>query len=146
MTTLPEPNLRWTDHYVKYGMAVVPDPAKRWRVDLAKASWRRADEPLLEGCPCPACEHGYSRAYLHYLLKAFEIIQRVLAKLIFRGHAKQALFPAWVIDHIGCNFGAGQGIHQEGAHGVTTVIQAQRVRGHSITMSIFGIPKDIYFV
>ena len=34
--------------------------------------WRDADEPLLEGCPCPACAHGYSRAYLHYLLKARE--------------------------------------------------------------------------
>src|ERR671916_913946 len=56
----------------RHGMAVVPDPAKRWRVDLAKARWRTADEPLLEGCPCPACEPGYSRAYLHYLLKARE--------------------------------------------------------------------------
>ena len=31
-----------------------------------------ADEPLLEGCPCPACGEGYSRAYLHYLLRAKE--------------------------------------------------------------------------
>jgi queuine tRNA-ribosyltransferase len=53
-------------------MAVVPDPEHRWRVDLAKARWREADEPLLEGCPCPACAHGHSRAYLHYLLKARE--------------------------------------------------------------------------
>ena len=52
----------------RHGMAIVPDPAKRWRVDLAKARWREADEPLLEGCPCPACAEGYSRAYLHYLL------------------------------------------------------------------------------
>ena len=51
----------------RHGMAVVPDPAARWRVDLAKGRWRDADEPLLEGCPCPACAHGYSRAYLHYL-------------------------------------------------------------------------------
>jgi queuine tRNA-ribosyltransferase len=56
----------------RHGMAVVPDPEHRWRVDLAKARWREADEPLLEGCPCPACAHGYSRAYLHYLLKAKE--------------------------------------------------------------------------
>jgi queuine tRNA-ribosyltransferase len=56
----------------RHGMAVVPDPAKRWRVDLAKGRWRTADEPLLDGCPCPACAHGYSRAYLHYLLKAHE--------------------------------------------------------------------------
>ena len=44
----------------------------RWRVDLAKGRYREADEPILEGCPCPACERGYSRAYLHYLLKAHE--------------------------------------------------------------------------
>jgi queuine tRNA-ribosyltransferase len=56
----------------RHGMALVPDPQRRWRVDLAKARWREADEPLLDGCPCPACAHGYSRAYLHYLLRAHE--------------------------------------------------------------------------
>ena len=56
----------------RHGMALVPDPEKRWRVDMAKARWREADEPLLEGCPCPACAEGYSRAYLHYLFRAKE--------------------------------------------------------------------------
>ena len=56
----------------RHGMAVVPDPAGRWRVDLAKGRFREADEPILEGCPCPACAHGYTRAYLHYLLRARE--------------------------------------------------------------------------
>ena len=63
----------------RHGMAVVPDPAGRWRVDLAKGRFRTADEPVLDGCPCPACAHGYSRAYLHYLLKAREqTAQRLL--------------------------------------------------------------------
>jgi queuine tRNA-ribosyltransferase len=63
----------------RHGMAVVPDPAARWRVDLAKGRYRTSDAPLLEGCPCPACAHGYSRAYLHYLLKAREqTAQRLL--------------------------------------------------------------------
>ena len=63
----------------RHGMAVVPDPERRWRVDLAKGRYRTADEPLLDGCPCPACAHGYSRAYLHYLLKAREqTAQRLL--------------------------------------------------------------------
>jgi queuine tRNA-ribosyltransferase len=75
-------------------MAVVPDPGVRWRVDLAKGRYREADEPILEGCPCPACSRGYSRAYLHYLLKAREstasrlltihnlaYIQRLMAEL-----------------------------------------------------------------
>jgi queuine tRNA-ribosyltransferase len=63
----------------RHGMAVAPDPEARWRVDLAKGRYRTADEPLLDGCPCPACAHGYSRAYLHYLLKAREqTAQRLL--------------------------------------------------------------------
>jgi queuine tRNA-ribosyltransferase len=63
----------------RHGMALVPDPDRRWRVDLAKGRYRGADEPLLEGCPCPACAHGYSRAYVHYLLKAQEqTAQRLL--------------------------------------------------------------------
>jgi queuine tRNA-ribosyltransferase len=56
----------------RHGMAVVPDPSKRWRMDLAKGRFRNADEPLLEGCPCPTCAQGYSRAYVHYLLRARE--------------------------------------------------------------------------
>ena len=63
----------------RHGMAVVPDPQRRWRVDLYKSRWKTADEPLLEGCPCPACANGYSRAYLHYLLHARETtVQRLL--------------------------------------------------------------------
>jgi queuine tRNA-ribosyltransferase len=63
----------------RHGMAIVPDPGARWRVDLAKGRFRTVDEPLLEGCPCPACAHGYSRAYLHYLLRAHEsTAQRLL--------------------------------------------------------------------
>jgi queuine tRNA-ribosyltransferase len=56
----------------RHGMAVIPDPDARWRVDLAKGRVRDTDEPILDGCPCPACARGYSRAYLHYLLKARE--------------------------------------------------------------------------
>jgi queuine tRNA-ribosyltransferase len=63
----------------RHGMAVVPEPAGRWRLDLAKGRFRGADEPILDGCPCPACAHGYTRAYLHYLLKAREqTAQRLL--------------------------------------------------------------------
>jgi queuine tRNA-ribosyltransferase len=56
----------------RHGMAVVPDPEKRWRLDLGKARWRHDKTPLMEGCPCPACEAGYTRGYLHYLVKARE--------------------------------------------------------------------------
>jgi queuine tRNA-ribosyltransferase len=57
----------------RHGVALVPDPAGRWRVDLVKARWRRSREPILEGCPCPACSAGFSRGYLHYLLRAHEL-------------------------------------------------------------------------
>ena len=32
-----------------------PTPRRRWRVDLAKVGWRDLAEPILDGCPCPAC-------------------------------------------------------------------------------------------
>jgi queuine tRNA-ribosyltransferase len=54
-------------------MAIVPDPAHRWRVDLTKGRWKHAREPIMDDCPCPACAGGYSRAYLHYLFGAREL-------------------------------------------------------------------------
>jgi queuine tRNA-ribosyltransferase len=57
----------------RHGVALVPEPEQRWRVDLFKGSWSRSGDPILAGCPCPACAGGYSRAYLHYLLRAYEL-------------------------------------------------------------------------
>jgi queuine tRNA-ribosyltransferase len=57
----------------RHGVALVPDPDGRWRVDLYKGRWRRSPDPILDGCPCPACSAGFSRAYLHYLLRAHEL-------------------------------------------------------------------------
>jgi len=57
----------------RHGVALIPDPASRWRLDLVKGRWREAAEPILDGCPCPACSGGFSRAYLHYLLRAGEL-------------------------------------------------------------------------
>ena len=57
----------------RHGVALVPDPLTRWRLDLVKGRCREADEPILEGCRCPACSAGYSRGYLHYLLRAGEL-------------------------------------------------------------------------
>jgi queuine tRNA-ribosyltransferase len=57
----------------RHGVALIPDPDRRWRVDLVKGSWRESDEPILDGCPCPACAAGFTRAYLHYLLRAGEL-------------------------------------------------------------------------
>jgi queuine tRNA-ribosyltransferase len=57
----------------RHGVALVPQPEARWRVDLVKARWRGSHEPILDGCPCPACSQGFTRAYLHYLLRAGEL-------------------------------------------------------------------------
>jgi queuine tRNA-ribosyltransferase len=57
----------------RHGVALVPDPASRWRLDLVKSRHRSSAEPILEGCDCPACAGGFTRAYLHYLLRAGEL-------------------------------------------------------------------------
>jgi len=57
----------------RHGVALVPDPEGRWRVDLVKGRWRDSHEPILDGCPCPACSGGFTRGYLHYLLRAGEL-------------------------------------------------------------------------
>jgi queuine tRNA-ribosyltransferase len=57
----------------RHGVAVVPSPERRWRLDLMKSPYRRDPSPILEGCPCPACAAGFSRAYLHHLLRAGEL-------------------------------------------------------------------------
>jgi queuine tRNA-ribosyltransferase len=54
-------------------MALVPEPEARWRVDLTAARWRDADEPILDGCPCPTCTAGHTRGYLRYLARAGEL-------------------------------------------------------------------------
>jgi queuine tRNA-ribosyltransferase len=57
----------------RHGVALVPNPGGRWRLDLQKRRWREADEPILDGCGCPTCRGGFTRAYLHYLLRAGEL-------------------------------------------------------------------------
>ncbi len=53
----------------RHGVALVAEPEARWRVALDRPPWRESDEPLLPGCPCPACSTGLSRAYLHHLAR-----------------------------------------------------------------------------
>ena len=65
----------------RHGMALVPEPEHRWRVDLTKMRYRESDEPLMEGCPCPACAHGFTRGYLRYLARARELTSMRLLTL-----------------------------------------------------------------
>jgi queuine tRNA-ribosyltransferase len=57
----------------RHGVALVPDPGNRWRLEVDRPRWRGSEEPLLDGCPCPACATGLSRAYLHYLSRGREL-------------------------------------------------------------------------
>jgi queuine tRNA-ribosyltransferase len=57
----------------RHGVALVPDPDKRWRVDLTAGRFKDSDDPIYEGCPCPTCEHGYTRGYLRYLVNNREL-------------------------------------------------------------------------
>ena len=46
-------------------------------VNLRNQRFKTDSEPLMEDCPCPACRN-YSRAYLHHLVKAGEILASML--------------------------------------------------------------------
>jgi queuine tRNA-ribosyltransferase len=56
----------------RHGTALVPDPANRWRLQVDRPAFRDDEAPLVEGCSCPACAGGLSRAYLHHLARCGE--------------------------------------------------------------------------
>jgi len=56
----------------RHGVALVPDPARRFRIDLRKSGREGNRAPLVEGCPCPACRN-HDRDYLSYLSRAEEL-------------------------------------------------------------------------
>jgi queuine tRNA-ribosyltransferase len=57
----------------RHGVAIVPDPENRWRVDLTAGRFKDSQEPIFEGCPCPACATGVTRGYLRYLVHNKEL-------------------------------------------------------------------------
>jgi queuine tRNA-ribosyltransferase len=56
----------------RHGVALVPDPDNRFRLDLRKSGHEGNRDPIAEGCPCPACQH-HDRDYLSYLSRAEEL-------------------------------------------------------------------------
>ena len=56
----------------RHGVALAPSPDTRWRLDLRKGKWAGNREPLVEGCPCPACQR-HDRDYVSYLSRAEEL-------------------------------------------------------------------------
>jgi queuine tRNA-ribosyltransferase len=57
----------------RHGVALVPEPDKRWRVDLTAGRFKDSDDPIYDGCPCPTCAAGHTRGYLRYLVKNREL-------------------------------------------------------------------------
>ncbi|HEU4706836.1 MAG TPA: tRNA guanosine(34) transglycosylase Tgt [Solirubrobacterales bacterium] len=56
----------------RHGVALAPNPETRWRLDMRKGGWAGNREPLVEGCPCPACQR-HDRDYISYLSRAEEL-------------------------------------------------------------------------
>jgi queuine tRNA-ribosyltransferase len=56
----------------RHGVALAPDPENRFRLDLRKSRWVGDRNPLVAGCPCPACQH-HDRDYVSYLSRAEEL-------------------------------------------------------------------------
>lgn len=60
----------------RHGTALVD--GERW--NLRNARFRHDHTPLDSGCPCPACR-SHTRAYLHHLFRAGEMLARILLSL-----------------------------------------------------------------
>ncbi len=56
----------------RHGVALVPDPDNRFRLDLRKSGHEGDRNPIVDGCPCPACQ-SHDRDYLSYLSRAEEL-------------------------------------------------------------------------
>jgi queuine tRNA-ribosyltransferase len=56
----------------RHGVALAPSPETRFRLDLRKGRWVGDREPIVPGCPCPACQR-HDRDYISYLSRAEEL-------------------------------------------------------------------------
>ena len=60
---------------------------------MFNAKYEKDERPLEEGCQCPACRH-YSRAYIHHLHKAKEMLGLrlcVLHNLYYYNHLMEEI-------------------------------------------------------
>lgn len=64
----------------RHGTALVRAPARRWKLNVSNAALREDDGPLDPACACYTCRH-FSRAYLHYLYRAKELLSIRLVSL-----------------------------------------------------------------
>jgi queuine tRNA-ribosyltransferase len=57
----------------RHGAALVRDPARRWKLNVTNAALREDSRPLDPSCGCYTCTH-FSRAYIHHLFRAQELL------------------------------------------------------------------------
>ena len=57
----------------RHGSALIRDRTRRWKLNVNNASLREDTGPLDSSCDCYTCQH-YSRAYIHYLFRAQELL------------------------------------------------------------------------
>lgn len=56
----------------RHGMALAPDPERRFRIDIRKSRAAGDSRPLVADCPCTACR-DYDRDYLNYISRSEEL-------------------------------------------------------------------------
>ena len=68
-----------------------------WTVHIKSARYAEDDRPIEEGCGCPVCRAGYSRAYLRHLYKAQEALglrMGVMHNLYYYNHLMEEIRQA----------------------------------------------------
>src|SRR3954462_13661681 len=104
----------------RHGHAIVPEPANRWRVDLTTARWRESTEPIMDGCPCPACAQGFGRGYLRYLLKGRELTGQRLVTLHNLAYLGRMMADLRAAIHAGTLAGTAAALRAGAAPGAAT--------------------------
>ncbi|MDQ2623439.1 MAG: tRNA guanosine(34) transglycosylase Tgt [Actinomycetota bacterium] len=56
----------------RHGMALAPSPDKRFRIDIRKGGMAGDRRPLVDNCPCVACQ-DYDRDYINYISRSEEL-------------------------------------------------------------------------
>ncbi len=57
----------------RHGTALIRDRERKWRLHITNATLRADDQPIAADCPCYTCQ-TFSRAYLHHLFRAKELL------------------------------------------------------------------------
>ena len=77
------------------------------RINLKNARFREDDRPLDESCGCPACSGGFSRAYIHHLVRQKEMLGSILISehniyylLDLMRRAREAIIAGTYVDFV----------------------------------------------